>query len=113
MLAAIEQGVNRRLFRPRQWGIVDWLSQHDRADIYHCCTRVGGEAEWDVGEKAVKWTGHHHSLPSVLDALGAWEALEAPLEMPTECANSLEIRAWLQRWNVDSNKGGNFIICNG
>jgi hypothetical protein len=49
----------------------------------------------------------------VLDTLGAWEALEAPLEMPTESANSLDIRAWLQHWNVDSDESGNFIVCDG
>ena len=48
----------------------------------------------------------------MLDALGAWEALEAPLEVPVERMNSLEIRVWLQRWNVDSDEGG-IIICDG
>jgi len=46
----------------------------------------------------------------MLDALGA---LEAPLKVPAERTNSLEIRAWLQRRNVDSDEGGNFIICDG
>jgi hypothetical protein len=49
----------------------------------------------------------------MLDTLGAWEALEAPLEVPAERMNSLEIWAWLQRRNVDSDEGGNFIICDG
>ena len=49
----------------------------------------------------------------MLDALGAWEALEDTFEVPTEHTNSLEIQMWLQRWNIDSNEGGNFIICDG
>ena len=49
----------------------------------------------------------------MLDAVGAWEALEAPLKLPVERMNSLEIRVWLQRWNIDSNEGGNFIVGDG
>jgi hypothetical protein len=49
----------------------------------------------------------------MLDALGAWEMLECTFEVSTERPNLLEVQAGLQRWNVDSNKGGNFIIGDG
>jgi hypothetical protein len=49
----------------------------------------------------------------MLDALGACEALEGTFEVPTEHTNSLETRPWLQRWNIDYNEGGNFIIGDG
>jgi hypothetical protein len=49
----------------------------------------------------------------MLDALGAWEALEGTFKVPTERTHSLEIRVWLQRWNIDSNEGGNFIVGDG
>ena len=49
----------------------------------------------------------------MLDTLGAWEALEGTFEVPTERTNSLEIRVWLQHWNIDSNEGGNFIVGDG
>jgi len=50
VLEAIEYGINRRLFRSRQWGIIDRLAHHNGTDIDCCRARVGGEAEWDVGE---------------------------------------------------------------
>ncbi len=49
----------------------------------------------------------------MLDALGVWEALEGKFEVLTEHTNSLEIWVWLQRWNIDSDEGGNFIIGDG
>ena len=45
VLKAIEEGVNRRLFCPQQWGIIYWLSHHSGTDIDRCRSRVGGEAE--------------------------------------------------------------------
>jgi hypothetical protein len=50
VLLTIEQCVNRCLFRSQQRDIADRLAGHDGADKYRCCTLVGGEAKWDVGE---------------------------------------------------------------
>jgi hypothetical protein len=49
----------------------------------------------------------------VLDALWAWEALKGTFEVSMEHLNSLKVWAGLQRQNVDSDKGGNFIIGDG
>jgi len=49
----------------------------------------------------------------MLDALGAWEALEGTFEVLMGRMNSLEIWAWLQRWSIDSNEDGNFIVDDG
>ena len=50
VLAAIEYGVNRRLFRSRQWCIIYWLACHHGRDVDCCLTWVGGEVEWEIGE---------------------------------------------------------------
>ncbi len=49
----------------------------------------------------------------MLDALGEWEVLECMFKVSTERPNLLKVWAGLQRRNVDSNEGGNFIIGDG
>jgi hypothetical protein len=49
----------------------------------------------------------------MLDALWALEALEGTFKVSTERSNLLKVWAGLQRRNVDSKEGGNFIIGDG
>ncbi len=48
-----------------------------------------------------------------MDALGAWEVLECTFEMLTERSKFAQSLGGVHRWNIDSNKGGNFIIGDG
>ncbi len=49
----------------------------------------------------------------MLKALGTREKLEGMLKVEAQILDSFEIGARLQRRDVDPNKVGNFIICDG
>jgi hypothetical protein len=46
-------------------------------------------------------------------ALWGWEALQRLLEVVAEYSYSLKILARVEQWDIDPDKGGNFIICDG
>jgi hypothetical protein len=46
-------------------------------------------------------------------ALGACEALQRMLEVVAEEPNLLEVWVQVEQRDIDPNKGGNFIICDG
>jgi hypothetical protein len=45
--------------------------------------------------------------------LWAWEALQGMLKMATKDPDLLEIWAPIKCWDVYTNKGRNFIVCDG
>ncbi len=74
---------------------------------------VNRKAEWHRCEEGVEFSGHHHALPAMLEALGTREVLEGMFEVVAQILNPFEIGVRLQRRDVDPNEGGNFIICDG
>jgi hypothetical protein len=46
-------------------------------------------------------------------ALWAWEELQPLLEVAAEYSYSLKIWVQIEQWDIDPNKGGDFIIRDG
>jgi hypothetical protein len=86
---------------------------YNRVNVDWGIAWVNWQVEWHCREKGIEFSGHHHSLPAVMKALGTREVLEGMLKVAAQILNPFEIGARLQRRDVAPNKGCKFIICDG
>ncbi len=108
-----EGAVDRCLFRSCEGGVVGGLACKDGPEVRRRIARCGGDTEWRCGEQGVHILCHHHPLPSVLDTLWTWEALQRVLEASAQFSNAFEIRARFQGRDIHSDKGVHLIVCDG
>ncbi len=71
VLLVCEEQVDGGLLGVYKWHVVNRFAHKDRAHVDSSTAWINQKAERDSCEQGVEFPHHHHTFPTMLDALGA------------------------------------------